>query len=1093
MIDRLSAVLAGLLLAAVSVSAERIQVGDISDDVNVIVLESNDSRTVIRFDIGAFDREATVIEDTTYYRLRCGAEGVLHKTGEPALPKLSRSIIIPDDARMTVNVLSARCTTLAATPVVPSKGNLERTVNPEDIPFRFGDVYASSDWYPSRLAAIREPFILRDHRGTVVDLYAFQYHPGDQALRVYTSVTVEVIREGTDDINVLNRRPRPLVPDFGLLYGRRFINYYSSGKRYNPVLEAGDMLIIAHDDFCSAMTPFINWKRQKGIKTTMVEVSTIGNTATQIKSYIQAFYDSTDLTFVLLVGDGYEVATPYASSGAADPTYALVDGSDHYPDIFVGRFSAESVSQVETQVERTITYELTFPGLDWFHRGTGIASTQGPGHNGEYDYQHLNLIRDDLLAFTYTEVDRIYDPWATASAVSSALNEGRGIINYTGHGSTISWGTSNFSISHVNSLVNDNMLPFIISVACVNGSFVGRTCFAETWLRASHNGVPTGAIATYMSSINQSWNPPMDAQDEVADLLVSGQMTTFGGLCFNGACRMMEINGSDGQSMFDTWHIFGDPSVQVRTDNPEPLTVNHAGVAGITIPEYEVEVVGVDCALCALYHNGILYGSACTGPDGTAAIPVGMALPFGETVTLTVTAFNKATFVDVVVVTAGLSIVHEPLEDTRDTLNDYEVVGTIYSDTTLVADSLLLQYTVNSIRHSQVLQAVRSDGEYAGYIPPQSPGTVVSYYLFAKNDNDLVDSTEICSFTVIDYGVILEPEFSAQSALVDDTVWYQMAVTNDGVPVDDFTLAVANNAWDVLLWDETATSQIASTPPLSADETFSFLVSVAVGSSMKDEYDSAVVVATSNSDGTIQDTAVLKTISLGEPLNIPFIETFPTTLLDLGKWEITSGVQISDLGLSEPSGPYSLNLNGDPGGADTLVSKRIQLKDQPGVILKYSYQRAGGGDSPEEGNDLFVEYFDSSDAWVLVMQHAGIGDDMAAFESVQVSLPPEACHRGFLVRFHNVAAIGALDDWFVDDIYIGADRPDYCGDIDGSGSGPDIADLVYFVDWAFNSGPGPPLSEAADLDGSGGIPDITDLVMLIDYMFNQGAVPVCHP
>ena len=31
--------------------------------------------------------------------------------------------------------------------------------------------------------------------------------------------------------------------------------------------------------------------------------------------------------------------------------------------------------------------------------------------------------------------------------------------------------------------------------------------------RATNNGEPTGAIATFMSSKSQSWNPPMDAQD----------------------------------------------------------------------------------------------------------------------------------------------------------------------------------------------------------------------------------------------------------------------------------------------------------------------------------------------------------------------------------------------------------------------------------------------------------------------------------------------------------------------------------------------------------------------------------------------------
>ena len=69
---------------------------------------------MIRFEIGAFDREATVIGGDTYYRLQCGDEGVLHNADEPALPKLSRSIIIPDDARMTINVLSAEYTTSTA-------------------------------------------------------------------------------------------------------------------------------------------------------------------------------------------------------------------------------------------------------------------------------------------------------------------------------------------------------------------------------------------------------------------------------------------------------------------------------------------------------------------------------------------------------------------------------------------------------------------------------------------------------------------------------------------------------------------------------------------------------------------------------------------------------------------------------------------------------------------------------------------------------------------------------------------------------------------------------------------------------------------
>ncbi|MCK4371966.1 MAG: hypothetical protein KAW61_02415, partial [candidate division Zixibacteria bacterium] len=78
------------------------------------------------------------------------------------------------------------------------------------------------------------------------------------------------------------------------------------------------------------------------------------------------------------------------------------------------------------------------------------------------------------------------------------------------------------------------------------------------------------------------------------------------------------------------------------------------------------------------------------------------------------------------------------------------------------------------------------------------------------------------------------------------------------------------------------------------------------------------------------------------------------------------------------------------------------------------------------------------------------------------------------------------------DLMVGAGGPPYiCGDIDGSGSGPDIGDLVYLVDFMFNEGPPPPVMEAADVDGSGGEIDIADLVYTVDFMFNDGPDLIC--
>ena len=201
----------------------------------------------------------------------------------------------------------------------------------------------------------------------------------------------------------------------------------------------------------------------------------------------------------------------------------------------------------------------------------------------------------------------------------------------------------------MNALVNDNMLPFIISVACVNGQFTYSTCYAEAWMRATNGSEPTGAIGTYMSSINQSWNPPMDAQDEINDLLVgtasSGAKRTFGGLCYNGSSHMMDVYGGDGEDMFLTWHIFGDPSLRVMTDTPTALTVTHDANVDAFASTFEVTVDGVQGALAALYRDGVLYGSALTAPSGVATIDILAPLPENADVTVTVTSFNALTYV----------------------------------------------------------------------------------------------------------------------------------------------------------------------------------------------------------------------------------------------------------------------------------------------------------------------------------------------------------------------------------------------------------------------------------------------------------------
>ena len=59
------------------------------------------------------------------------------------------------------------------------------------------------------------------------------------------------------------------------------------------------------------------------------------------------------------------------------------------------------------------------------------------------------------------------------------------------------------------------------------------------------------------------------------------------------------------------------------------------------------------------------------------------------------------------------------------------------------------------------------------------------------------------------------------------------------------------------------------------------------------------------------------------------------------------------------------------------------------------------------------------------------------------------------------------------------------GDLDDS---IDLADLTYFVDYLFKSGPPPPCPNEGDVDGSGAI-NVADLAYLVDYLFFSGPTP----
>jgi len=316
-----------------------------------------------------------------------GSVPLLEK-GAPQLPIMARSIIIPDNAKMNLDILNSEFVDYNLKSIEPSKGNLTRNIDPKSIPYSYGNVYKTDAFYPENISFSRDPYILRSFRGQAIVFQPIQYNPVKKILRVHTEIKIKVQKIGDGEINVLSKRPAlRAVQEFHNIYKNQFINYPSE-MNYETLSEQGPLLIISHGDFLDEMQSFVDWKNYKGIPTSIVDVSEIGD-VDEMKLYIEDKYYEEGIAYVLLVGDIDQIDAIRRNNGAgsnspSDNSQTFIAGSDAYPDLMIGRFSAETSSQVQTMINRTISYEMNpDPNGEWYKKGSGFASDQGPGDDGE--------------------------------------------------------------------------------------------------------------------------------------------------------------------------------------------------------------------------------------------------------------------------------------------------------------------------------------------------------------------------------------------------------------------------------------------------------------------------------------------------------------------------------------------------------------------------------------------------------------------------------------------------------------------------------------------------------------------------------------
>ncbi len=630
------------------------------------VIKTEANSVTVEYTFSGLNQMPVTINGKTYQKVYANDCVPVLNAGFPQLLRSSVSLAIPNNAVPKLEIISTVFSTINNISIAPSKGSLTRNINPEEIPYTFGSVYQQNAFYPASAVAINSTYLLRDQKGVSLSVFPVLANPVTNVARVINSVVFKISYTSAKGQKINFTLPEFTSNEEKEIMNERFLNLpaiqANAKVQYTPMNEYGDMLVICHPAFLTNVQPLVDWKNQKGIKTELVSSATSGTTGAAVKSYIQTYYAShPNLLYVLLVGDHEQINSYNAGNAGSevkwsDTYYGFLSGNDHYPEIMMGRFSASTVTDVNTMVNRTLEYEKTPLAGTWFTKGIGIGSNQGYGigDEGEADWQHMRKIGNKLVANGYSYYHEFYDSShafndapgdPNSNMVASAVNAGSSIFLYCGHGAQNVCVTSNYSSTNINAATNNGMYPFSIQVACNNGTFIGGSCLSEAFIRAKNASGPTGAIASAGSSILMAWAEPMDTEDEIGDILSDQYPTnkkyTLGGLFYNGQMHMLDAYPTTtGEEVMETWVMFGDPSCMFRSLNPTNITATHDPCLLPNATSFTLaSTFGPATYACISQNNVIIGKSAITGANTSIALT--QIYSTNQNLLLTITGYNK--------------------------------------------------------------------------------------------------------------------------------------------------------------------------------------------------------------------------------------------------------------------------------------------------------------------------------------------------------------------------------------------------------------------------------------------------------------------
>jgi len=372
------------------------------------------------------------------------------------------------------------------------------------------NVYSSRDLYPSKPYIVEKTIGLKDGEHTLsLSIGVFpQYSPVADTINIPTNVDIQI---------------KYLPPE----------NVLFTADEY-------DLLIITDEKFASKLQPLVDHKNSINVRTVLDTTQNIytnydGRDAPEdIKLRIKDAIEEWGIKYVLLAGgrkgqtfywylperrtnndDGWESGfasdlyygdifkddngTPVFEDWDSNGNGIFAEWSnlgsgkdiiDYDPDVSVGRIPFRYAFEIDTVINKIITYENSADD-SWFKNAVVISGDtgppcRGPATPGIYEGELATGISADLLEDIGFKVERLWlsqGAWSGRKDIINTISEGSGFIHMAGHGNPAYWGNflpdaqseeemiDGLILRDMHKLKNGEKLPVIVVGGCHNAQF----------------------------------------------------------------------------------------------------------------------------------------------------------------------------------------------------------------------------------------------------------------------------------------------------------------------------------------------------------------------------------------------------------------------------------------------------------------------------------------------------------------------------------------------------------------------------------------------------------------------------------------------